>query len=205
MTGGLPYALVGTSIQPCSGSLATASPSDWRTCQLRESETGIARAEAGGTPATPARRRLFPARFRRCRRLQLREQVFVGPNAGEFIELGRVLQPQLRFDVFAVGFDRFHAEVELLGNVARAAGGGDELENLQLAIGQSLYPDIRNSPLFLQRTADKVGADPLAEINIARQHPADSVEDLVGGVLFHDIAGRAGAQHALGQKHLVVL
>ena len=43
---------------------------------------------------------------------------FCGPRCGRFIELARVFQPQLRFDVFAVGFDRFHAEVELLGDVA---------------------------------------------------------------------------------------
>ena len=53
-------------------------------------------------------------------------------------QLQNCLQAELLSDVRPVDFDRLHAQVKLLGDLARADPGADELEHLELAVAQTL-------------------------------------------------------------------
>ena len=52
-------------------------------------------------------------------------------------QLAAAAKRQLLFDVGLVGFDRLHAEVQFLGDLARAASFADETEDFELAIRES--------------------------------------------------------------------
>ena len=54
---------------------------------------------------------------------------------GVLHQLAPALQGQLLFNVSLVGFDGFDAEVQFLGDLARAAAFADQTEDLELAIG----------------------------------------------------------------------
>jgi hypothetical protein len=98
----------------------------------------------------PAESSLAIARTRWFRFRRKRQQVFDGPSFGEPVQLSRVFEAELRFDVLAMRLNCFDAQVKLAGDFARRLGCANELEHLQLAIREPLNSGARHTRLSLQ-------------------------------------------------------
>src|SRR5262245_23414319 len=69
-------------------------------------------------------------------RLDLSSRLVMHPVEGVLDQFGRVLEAELALDVFAIGLNRAHTQMQLPGDLPCAATLTDQPENLQLAVGQ---------------------------------------------------------------------
>src|ERR1700677_2039196 len=97
-----------------------------------------------------------------------------------------------------VSLNCFYAEVQFLGNLARAAAFADQAKYLKLTIGKS-----GEAGVHIRRTAADVLVKQLvchaiAEVDFSTENAPHGDQDLLRGLLLHDVAISTGPQRALG-------
>src|SRR5262245_37718937 len=118
------------------------------------------------------------------------------------LELAGGGEPELGLDVLAVGADGLGAQPKLGGDLARAAAGPDQEEDLHLAIGQLGIAALRRA---VKSSREDAGVHARAEHDLAAHERRQRLDDAVQFLPLHQIAARTRRQHALGVERLVVL
>src|ERR1017187_10364321 len=127
------------------------------------------------------------------------------PMNGEARQFFAGPQVQLQLDVFPMRRHRLGAEMQPAGDFVGGIAVADQLENLQLAVAQSLGEG--SDPALRHVAPDAVDdriLDLLTQIDLAAQHLADGLQQDGRFLLFHHIALGAGVQTAFGIERLVV-
>src|SRR5437879_1456992 len=111
-------------------------------------------------------------------------------------QLGGGLQPHLSAEAGAIGADRFHAERELRSDLAHRLPDGDRTEDLVLAIRKQLV--FRDSVGRLDGEGQVLGHR-RGQIFPAGEHGLDRPDQLLGGALLAEIAGRTSLHDPHGE------
>src|SRR6266436_3113184 len=121
------------------------------------------------------------------------------PVDGPLHQFGGISQLQLGLDVLPVTRNCFHAQPELLRNLARTVSLAEKLEHLQFPIAE-LFQRVAIGQVFpvSKRLTDDCGPHLFAEVDLAIQDLSDRRQEFGGRRAFHNVATGAGAQHALG-------
>src|SRR4051812_16099139 len=121
-----------------------------------------------------------------------RQFAVFNPMTSRFGQSRRVSQVEFFFEAFAIGFDRFWADLERLGDFAIAATRADQLKHLELAIGQ--FGEIgRRGGGIGKKVVKSASGDLSADENFAFKHSQDAGQNGFGGFGFHDVATGAHA------------
>ncbi len=137
--------------------------------------------------------------------LEIVSMILFDPIKGASEEFFAVADVQLLFHAEAVRFDGFGTDVEPLGNLLNFQAIADELEDFQLAIGEAFF----GTAALLERTAavnagEQFFGHGFAEVNFPLQDSPNRVHDLVGRLIFGDVAQGSGLQNAFGVQRLLI-
>ena len=138
------------------------------------------------------------------REINLRSGFVVDPVEGVLDEFGRVLEVEFAFDVFAIGLDGAHAQMQFGGDLAGAPPFADQAKNFQFPVGQILDGRHEGLGFATGQLLEHLGLHFVAQENFSQEHAADSHQHLLNGFLFHDVAQASGPQRPLRVKRFIM-
>src|SRR3989442_3725101 len=119
-------------------------------------------------------------------------------------QFGSCLEAQLVLDVLAVGFDGLDAQVQGVGDLARAPALTDQPEHLQLAVAERVQGGVRFQRSPINEFRGEPRLERVAHVRLAVEKTTDGNQHGAVELLLGDIAPSAGLQGTLGIHCFVV-
>src|SRR5207249_4453306 len=133
-----------------------------------------------------------------CLELFLGGNFALHPGSGVLGELARVFQIELTLNLLAIIFDRFDAQMQFVGDVARLFPLADELKDFQFTVTEYFDRRLIDVRLSADLLLQNLGGEAVADINGAAQHSPNSSQNLLQRLLLHHVTQRPGPQSNSG-------